>query len=175
MSLVQTTGRLISTDLLDKNPILRIGPPNLANIALEALIARMTQSKHAAAVPEDYLQHFLTCKTTHLARGPSRRRHRAGLPTRQHPRGRAPRLNRHHDDRAVLYSCLKHHETVYRRLGGGRGRRARGDAPPPGRGDAAGEDMCPKRGLALPDGWSCVPAGTVARVNAYVVQRNKGL
>lgn len=55
--------------LLDKNPVVRIGPPNLANvtrIALEHLSSR-SQGKDANVngnVP-DFLQHFLNAKNTH--------------------------------------------------------------------------------------------------------------
>lgn len=54
--------------LLDKNPVMRIGPPNLANItriSLEHLIARL-QGKDENFDPEvpDFLQHFIESKTT---------------------------------------------------------------------------------------------------------------
>ncbi|KAK0744864.1 cytochrome P450 [Apiosordaria backusii] len=54
--------------LLDKNPLVRIGPPNLsnvANIAMTSLVAR-TQGldNYNPAVP-DYLQHFIDAKSTH--------------------------------------------------------------------------------------------------------------
>lgn len=55
--------------LLDKNPVMRIGPPNLANItriALEHLISR-SQGKDANLDPQvpDFLQHFLNAKNSH--------------------------------------------------------------------------------------------------------------
>ncbi|KAK8121312.1 hypothetical protein PG999_005432, partial [Apiospora kogelbergensis] len=54
--------------LLDKNPVMRIGPPNLGNvtrISLEHLIARL-QGKDANFDPEvpDFLQHFVDTKKT---------------------------------------------------------------------------------------------------------------
>lgn len=55
--------------LLDKNPILRIGPPNLSNvtnIAMTSLIARMQgQDKNFNPKVPDYLQHFIDSKNTH--------------------------------------------------------------------------------------------------------------
>lgn len=55
--------------LLDKNPIKRIGPPNLGNvtgISLQHLIARL-QGKDANYNPRvpDFLQHFINSKETH--------------------------------------------------------------------------------------------------------------
>ncbi|KAF9877443.1 hypothetical protein CkaCkLH20_05143 [Colletotrichum karsti] len=55
--------------LLDKNPIMRIGPPNLANItriSLEHLISRM-QGKDSNFDPKvpDFLQHFIESKESH--------------------------------------------------------------------------------------------------------------
>ncbi|KAF6810906.1 benzoate 4-monooxygenase cytochrome p450 [Colletotrichum plurivorum] len=55
--------------LLDKNPVKRIGPPNLANItriSLEHLIARL-QGKDPNYDPNlpDFLQHFIESKETH--------------------------------------------------------------------------------------------------------------
>ncbi|KAK4031758.1 cytochrome P450 [Parachaetomium inaequale] len=54
---------------LDKNPVVRVGPPNLTNvmrIALESLIARL-QGKDANYGPKapDYLQHYIGTKETH--------------------------------------------------------------------------------------------------------------
>lgn len=54
--------------LLDKNPVMRIGPPNLANItriSLEHLTARL-QGKDGNFDPEvpDFLQHFIESKNT---------------------------------------------------------------------------------------------------------------
>lgn len=54
--------------LLDKNPIMRIGPPNLGNvtrISLEHLIARL-QGKDTNFDPKvpDFLQHFIESKET---------------------------------------------------------------------------------------------------------------
>ncbi|KAK2740859.1 benzoate 4-monooxygenase cytochrome p450 [Colletotrichum kahawae] len=55
--------------LLDKNPVMRIGPPNLANItriSLEHLVLRL-QGKDPNYDPNvpDFLQHFLESKQTH--------------------------------------------------------------------------------------------------------------
>ncbi|KAI8661121.1 hypothetical protein NCS55_00981300 [Fusarium keratoplasticum] len=55
--------------LLDKNPVMRIGPPNLGNItriSLEHLISRL-QGKDANYNPRvpDFLQHFIESKETH--------------------------------------------------------------------------------------------------------------
>ncbi|KAM0547823.1 hypothetical protein ACHAPJ_010169 [Fusarium lateritium] len=55
--------------LLDKNPVMRIGPPNLANItriSLEHLVARL-QGKDVNYDPKvpDFLQHFIESKETH--------------------------------------------------------------------------------------------------------------
>ena len=55
--------------LLDKNPVMRIGPPNLANItriSLEHLVARL-QGKDTNYDPKvpDFLQHFIESKETH--------------------------------------------------------------------------------------------------------------
>ncbi|KAF5246229.1 hypothetical protein FAUST_1346 [Fusarium austroamericanum] len=55
--------------LLDKNPLVRIGPPNLGNvtrISLEHLIARL-QGKDINYNPKvpDFLQHFIESKETH--------------------------------------------------------------------------------------------------------------
>ncbi|KAK3896552.1 cytochrome P450 monooxygenase mpaDE, partial [Staphylotrichum tortipilum] len=55
--------------LLDKNPIIRLGPPNIVNVTLSILksIAARQQGKDDRfdpAVP-DLLQHFLEAKTTH--------------------------------------------------------------------------------------------------------------
>lgn len=55
--------------LLDKNPVMRIGPPNLANItkiSLDHLIARLQgkDSNYDPKVP-DFLQHFIESKETH--------------------------------------------------------------------------------------------------------------
>lgn len=54
--------------LLDKNPVMRVGPPNLANvtrISLEHLIARL-QGKDPNYDPKvpDFLQHFVDAKNT---------------------------------------------------------------------------------------------------------------
>ncbi|RSL41892.1 hypothetical protein CEP53_012490 [Fusarium sp. AF-6] len=55
--------------LLDKNPVMRIGPPNLGNItriSLEHLISRL-QGKDTNYNPKvpDFLQHFIESKETH--------------------------------------------------------------------------------------------------------------
>lgn len=55
--------------LLDKNPVARIGPPNLSNvkrIALDHLVARL-QGNDKNFDPEvpDFLQHFLDAKQAH--------------------------------------------------------------------------------------------------------------
>lgn len=55
--------------LLDKNPIKRIGPPNLANItriSFEGLMGRL-QGKDPNYNPKvpDFLQHFIEAKETH--------------------------------------------------------------------------------------------------------------
>ncbi|KAF6785190.1 benzoate 4-monooxygenase cytochrome p450 [Colletotrichum sojae] len=63
-------GQMPSLDfLLDKNPVKRIGPPNLANItriSLEHLVARL-QGKDPSYNPNelDFLQHFIESKETH--------------------------------------------------------------------------------------------------------------
>ncbi|KAK4194406.1 putative cytochrome P450 E-class, group I [Triangularia verruculosa] len=55
--------------LLDKNPVVRIGPPNLSNvsnIAMTSLIARMQgQDKNYNPEVPDYLQRFIDAKATH--------------------------------------------------------------------------------------------------------------
>ncbi|KAK7932552.1 hypothetical protein PG985_003264, partial [Apiospora marii] len=54
--------------LMDKNPVMRVGPPNLGNmtrIALEHLIARQQgQDPHFDPRMPDFLQHFLDSKQT---------------------------------------------------------------------------------------------------------------
>lgn len=55
--------------LLDKNPLVRIGPPNLSNItnvAVGHMVAR-AQGKDPNFNPDvpDYLQHFLEAKVSH--------------------------------------------------------------------------------------------------------------
>ncbi|KAK4171504.1 putative cytochrome P450 E-class, group I [Triangularia setosa] len=55
--------------LLDKNPVVRIGPPNLSNvtkIAMTSLISRMQgQDKNFNEKAPDYLQHFIESKSIH--------------------------------------------------------------------------------------------------------------
>ncbi|KAK3306759.1 cytochrome P450 [Chaetomium strumarium] len=205
--------------LLDKNPVLRIGPPNLANatrIALEALTSRIaattqtqgrgkdmseceSESKSESGSKSDYLQHFLACKTTYpdlvddnAVLGYLLINVLAGADTT------AITL------RAVLYFTLKHRETVYRRLAAevraaaAAAATARFDSARPAPYAAARqmpyleavvreamrchpavamllERYVPEGGLALPDGSSCVPAGTAVGMNAYVVQRNRAV
>ncbi|KXX72952.1 Pisatin demethylase [Madurella mycetomatis] len=180
--------------LLDKNPVMRIGPPNLSNvtrIALESLVAR-TQGKDAnfnPAVP-DYLAHFLESKTTHpdlvndgTVMGYLLVNLLAGADTT------AITI------RAIFYFCLKNPSTYERLV---REVRAAGfDADKPVAYTAAHklayldavvkeamrlhpavsmllERYVPQGGLTLPDG-SYVPAGTAVGLNAYVTGRNKGL
>ncbi|KAK1775938.1 cytochrome P450 [Copromyces sp. CBS 386.78] len=66
----QTVGQIPVLDyLLDKNPVKRVGPPNLINparIAVESFVARL-QGKDENYNPKhpDYLQHFIDSKETH--------------------------------------------------------------------------------------------------------------
>ncbi|KAK4149176.1 Pisatin demethylase [Chaetomidium leptoderma] len=182
--------------LLDKNPWMRIGPPNLSNItriSLESLVARM-QGKDANFDPKtpDYLQHFLDSKTAHPAliddgtiMGYLLVNLLAGADTT------AITI------RAMFYFCLKSPRTdIYRRLVDEV--RAAGfavDEPAPY--SAARhlpyleavvreamrlhpavsmplERYVPAGGLALPGGAGFVPAGTAVGMNAFVTGRNKG-
>ncbi|KAI8258837.1 Cytochrome P450 monooxygenase mpaDE [Colletotrichum sp. SAR 10_98] len=65
-----TVGQMPFLDfLLDKNPVMRIGPPNLANItciSLEHLVSRL-QGKDPNYDPNvpDFLQHFIQSKQAH--------------------------------------------------------------------------------------------------------------
>ena len=66
----QAVGQIPALDyLLDKNPIKRIGPPNLVNvarIAVESFVARLQgKDEHYNPVNPDYLQHFIDSKETH--------------------------------------------------------------------------------------------------------------
>jgi cytochrome P450 len=193
--------------VLDKNPVLRIGPPSLGNatrIALEAIVSRVTPQKTqggkdttstASESESDYLQQFLTCKTTHPDRvddnavlGYLLINVLAGADTT------AITL------RAVLYFTLRNRETVYRRLAAEVRSAGFGfDADVVVIPYAAARQMpyleavvreamrchpavammleryVPPGGLALPDGNGAVPAGTAVGMNAYVVQRNKAV
>ncbi|KAK3940293.1 Pisatin demethylase [Diplogelasinospora grovesii] len=65
-----TVGQMPFLDfLMDKNPIMRIGPPNLSNItgiALNSLVARLQgkDENYDAKIP-DFMQHFIESKNTH--------------------------------------------------------------------------------------------------------------
>jgi cytochrome P450 len=179
--------------LLDKNPVMRIGPPNLSNItriSLESLITRM-QGKDPNFNPNtpDYLQHFLDSKTSHpdlvddgVIMGYLLVNLLAGADTT------AITI------RAVFYFCLKHPAT-YRRLVA-EVRAAGFDAAKPAPYAAARqlpfleavvreamrlhpavsmplERYVPREGLALPGGGGYVPGGCAVGMNAYVVGRNK--
>ncbi|KAK4033039.1 Pisatin demethylase [Parachaetomium inaequale] len=179
--------------LLDKNPVMRIGPPNLSNvtrIALEFLIARMQgKDLHFDPKTPDYLQHFLDSKTAHpdlvddgVIMGYLLVNLLAGADTT------AITI------RAVFYFCLKHPQ-AYRRLAA-EVRAAGFDVSKPAPYGAARqlpfleavvreamrlhpavgmplERYVPPEGLTLPGGAGYVPGGAAVGLNAYVVGRNK--
>jgi cytochrome P450 len=180
--------------LLDKNPIMRIGPPNLNNatrIALESLVARVQGTDaHFDPKTPDYLQHFLDSKTTHpdlvddgTIMGYMLVNLVAGADTT------AITI------RAVFYLCLKHPEAYRRLVSEVRG--AGWDVDQAAPYSAARqlpyleavvreamrlhpavsmllERYVPEGGLTLPDG-GYVPAGTAVGLNPYVIGRNKGV
>ncbi|KAK3988501.1 Pisatin demethylase [Cladorrhinum sp. PSN332] len=182
-------------NFLDKNPIVRIGPPNLQNafrIASEALTARLagTDDRYDPAKP-DYLQHFIDSKATHpdlvddsviltyiivtILGGADT----SGITLQ-----------------AIFYFVMKNPDAVQKRLV--REVRSRGwdkdEVVSYGQAkklhylDACVKEAMrlhpvlgmlleryvPEGGLVLPDG-SVVPAGTGVGMNPYVVQRNKGV
>ncbi|KAK3353366.1 cytochrome P450 [Lasiosphaeria hispida] len=180
--------------VLDKNPVVRIGPPNLGNatrIAFESLVARL-QGKDQSYDPKtpDYLQHFIDSKSTHpdlvddgTIMGYLLVNILAGADTT------AITL------RAIFYFSLKQPD-VYRRL------EAEVRAAGIDRDHAAPysvarqipyleaivresmrlhpsvsmllERYVPDAGLVLPDG-SHVPAGAAVGLNAYITGRNKSV
>ncbi|KAK3294499.1 cytochrome P450 [Chaetomium fimeti] len=180
--------------LLDKNPVMRIGPPNLSNItriSLESLIARM-QGKDTNFNPSmpDYLQHFLDSKVAHpelvddgIIMGYLLVNMLAGADTT------AITI------RAVFYFCLRHPDTYRRLVAEVRAAGFDRDRPAP---YAAARQLpyleavvreamrlhpavsmpleryVPAEGLTLPDG-RYVPAGAAVGLNAYVVGRNVGV
>jgi cytochrome P450 len=177
--------------LLDKNPVMRIGPPNLSNItrvALESLVARV-QGKDAHFDPKtpDYLQHFLDSKETHpdlvddgTIMGYMLVNLVAGADTT------AITI------RAVFYFCLKHPEAYRRLVSEVRGAGFDVDKAAPysvarhlpyleavvreamrlhPAVSMLLERYVPDGGLTLPDG-GYVPAGTAVGLNPYVIGRN---
>lgn len=181
--------------LLDKNPIKRIGPPNLDNItriSLNSLITRM-QGKDPNFNPAtpDYLQHFLESKSTHpdlvddgIIMGYLLVNLLAGADTT------AITI------RAIFYFCLRHPATFRRLAAEVRAAGFATDKPAPYAAarqlpyleavvreamrlhPAVGmplERWVPAGGLTLPGGGGYVPKGAVVGMNAYVVGRNKGV
>lgn len=178
--------------LLEKNPIVRIGPPNMDNvtrIALESFAARVqSRDPHYDPATPDYLQHFLDTKARHpdsvddgTIMGYLLVNLLAGADTTAI------------EIRAVFYFCLKH-PAEYRRLAE-EVRAAGFDAGAPVSYKAARqlpfldavvreamrlhpavgmvlERYVPAGGLTLPDG-RFVPAGTAVELNPYVVGRNR--
>ncbi|CVK91793.1 related to pisatin demethylase / cytochrome P450 monooxygenase [Fusarium proliferatum] len=178
--------------LLDKNPVMRIGPPNLANItriSLEHLTARL-QGKDENFDPQvpDFLQHFIESKTTNpdlvndgTIMGYLLVNLLAGADTT------AITI------RAFFWYCL-HDNRVYKKL--------EKEILDAGLEDVASfssaralpyleacvreamrmhpgvcmilERYVPETGLKLPDG-SFVPPGTSVGINPYVAGRNKGI
>ncbi len=190
-----TVGQIPSLDfLLDKNPIMRIGPPNLSNatrIALENLIARLQgKDPHFDPKTPDYLQHFIDSKTENpdlvddgVIMGYLLVNILAGADTT------AITI------RAVFYYVLRDPD-VYRKLVA---EILASDLDPerPAPYNTARalpylEAVCreamrlhpavamlleryvPETGLTLPDG-SFVPGGAAVGINPYVVGRNKGV
>ncbi|EAQ87743.1 hypothetical protein CHGG_04362 [Chaetomium globosum CBS 148.51] len=181
--------------LLDKNPIKRIGPPNLDNItriSLNSLITRM-QGKDPNFNPAtpDYLQHFLESKSTHpdlvddgIIMGYLLVNLLAGADTT------AITI------RAIFYFCLRHPATFRRLAAEVRAAGFATDKPAPYAAarqlpyleavvreamrlhPAVGmplERWVPAGGLTLPGGGGYVPKGAGVGMNAYVVGRNKGV
>lgn len=182
--------------LLDKNPVMRIGPPNLSNmtrIALGSLVARLQgKDENFDPATPDYLQHFLEAREAHpdlvvddgTVMGYLFVNLLAGADTT------AITI------RAVFYFALKH-PRVHRRLVDEV--RAAGfdvDEPAPYAGARhlpyleavvrettrlhpavamALERYVPPGGLELPGGAGYVPAGAAVGMNAYVTGRNKGV
>jgi cytochrome P450 len=180
--------------LLDKNPIMRIGPPNLSNvtrISLESLITRM-QGKDTNFDPStpDYLHHFIESKTSHpdlvddgVIMGYLLVNMLAGADTT------AITI------RAIFYFCLKNPAALRRLAAEVRAAGFAKDQPLP---YATARQMpyleavvreamrlhpavampleryVPTGGLTLPDG-SYVPAGAAVGMNAYILGRNKGV
>lgn len=178
--------------LLDKNPVMRIGPPNLSNvtrIALESIGARVQgKDPHFDPAVPDYLAHFLESRKIHPDLVDDTTVFSfllvnllAGSDTT------ATTI------RAVLYFCLKN-PRVYQKLV--REIRAQGFDPDKPVGYAAAhkveyldaavkeamrmhpavgmllERYVPEGGLALPDG-RVVPAGAAVGLNPYVTGRNR--
>ncbi|CAM1501189.1 Fc.00g103510.m01.CDS01 [Cosmosporella sp. VM-42] len=178
--------------LLDKNPVKRIGPPNLANItqiSLSHLIARL-QGKDGNYNPKvpDFLQHFIDSKETHpelvndgVIMGYLLVNLLAGADTTAIT------------VRAIFWYAL-HNPEAYKKL--------EEEILAADMSDVASyssaralpyleavireamrmhpgvcmllERYVPETGLKLPDG-SFVPAGTAVGINPYVVGRNKGI
>ncbi|EGO59223.1 hypothetical protein NEUTE1DRAFT_121081 [Neurospora tetrasperma FGSC 2508] len=191
----QTVGQIPILDyFLDKNPIKRVGPPNLvhpARIAVQSFVARL-QGKDENYDPKnpDYLQHFIDSKETHPDLVDDNQiisdvlvNLLAGADTT------AIAL------RAVFYYMLKN-RSVYNRVS--EEIQAAGfdrSKPVPYSGarqlpyleacvrealrihPAAAmllERYVPAGGITLPDG-SFVPAGTAVGLNPWVVSRNKSI
>ncbi|KAK4213314.1 cytochrome P450 [Rhypophila decipiens] len=179
---------------LDKNPVVRVGPPNLVHVtrvAFESLVSRL-QGKDANfdAKKPDYLQYFIESKETHpdlvndtTVMGYIMINLIAGADTT------AITI------RSVFYYCLRN-PAVYRKLeaevlaagidlekpapyGVSRQlpyldaviREALRLHPVTA---ATMERYVPEGGLVLPDG-SVVPAGTAIGMNSYIVGKNKGV
>jgi cytochrome P450 len=189
----QAVGQMPWLDfVLDKNPIMRIGPPNLVNvtrIAVEAFGARLQgKDPHFNPAVPDYLQHFIESKSLHpdlvddgAIVGYLLVNLLAGADTT------AVTI------RSVFYYCLKNPSTYARLVA--EVRAAGFDRNRPVAAAAANklpyveavvreamrfhpavamllERYVPEGGLKLPDG-SYVPAGAAVGLNAYVVGRNK--
>lgn len=178
--------------LMDKNPVMRIGPPNLGNItriAVEHLIARSSgkDANFNQKVP-DFLQHFLNAKNTHpdlvddgIIMGYLLVNLLAGADTT------AITI------RAIFYYALRHPE-VYKKLEAEVVAADLGKIAPfnaaraiPYLEAVAREAMrmhpgvcmlleryVPSSGLTLPDG-SFVPPNTAVGINPYVAGRNKSI
>ncbi|KAK4463171.1 Pisatin demethylase [Cladorrhinum samala] len=185
-------------ELLDKNPVKRLGPPYLANfigISLENFRARLLQGGEDEKLdrggrPDDYLQRFIDAKSTHPEHVTDETvcmyimiNILAGADTT------AITLQ------AVLYFVLRHREVWSRLSGEVRRLGLDRDRPVPysvARGipyleacvkegmrmnpvvGMALERYVPEGGLALPDG-SVVPPGTKVGMNPYIAGRNKAV
>ncbi|KAF7536624.1 hypothetical protein G7054_g4385 [Neopestalotiopsis clavispora] len=178
--------------VLDKNPVMRIGPPNLNRVtqrALEHLVAR-SQGNDKNFDPDvpDFLQHFLDAKKAHpdtvddgVILGYMLVNLIAGADTTAIT------------VRAIFYYVLRNPD-VYHRLKDEITAANLGEVAPFSASRALPyleavvreatrihpgvcmllERYVPESGLSLPDG-RFVPAGTAVGINPYVVARNRGV